>query len=179
MRSKQQLLVHPTPGLRILQGTQKFPAKITVGGIDLRKFWKQTLTPNGSHVTGEHEHQNCGRKALCKGYVTSFGRVQQEATAFNTCPEGSLQVRQDPEEEIFINHRSTWTHQRPTPVVCLPMECSRRQLTIMQYPNNPRPTTATAIGWMLQVFMEIISALHTVYEYQEQKNSTTNILPWN
>jgi hypothetical protein len=33
---------------------------------------------------------------------------------------------------------------RPTPIVCLPMECSRRQLTIMQYPNNPRPTTATA-----------------------------------
>jgi hypothetical protein len=30
----------------------KVPARITLGGIDLRKFLKQILTPNGSHVTG-------------------------------------------------------------------------------------------------------------------------------
>ena len=30
----------------------KFPARIKLGSIDLRKFLKQTLTPNGSHVTG-------------------------------------------------------------------------------------------------------------------------------
>jgi hypothetical protein len=32
---------------------------------------------------------------------------------------------------------------RPTPTVCLPIECSRWQLTFIQYPNNPRPTTVT------------------------------------
>jgi hypothetical protein len=64
--------------------------------------------------------------------------------------DGSMEQSSDGEQEHQswgkkgLSKGYVTSSGRPTPVVCLPMECSSRQLTIMQYPNNPRPTTATA-----------------------------------